>query len=55
MAFIETDPIRSKIVNDNMILEQLNAFIYLGCNILYQEEKDEYSKFTKSLNTRAFK
>jgi hypothetical protein len=55
MAFIETDPIRSKIVIDNMMIEQLNTFTYLGCNILYQEEKDGYSKFTKSLNTWAFK
>jgi transposase len=27
--------------------EQVNTFIYLGCNISYQEEKDIYSKITK--------
>jgi glutaminase len=35
MAFKGTEPIRSKIVIDNMILEQVNTFIYLGCNITY--------------------
>jgi hypothetical protein len=40
MAFKGTEPVRSKIVTDNMILEQMNTFTYLGCNISYQEEKD---------------
>jgi hypothetical protein len=48
MAFKGTEPIRSKTVI-NMILEQVNTFTYLGCNILYQKEKDKDSKITKSL------
>jgi hypothetical protein len=39
MAVKGTEPIRSKIVIDSMILEQVNTFTYLGCNISYQEEK----------------
>jgi hypothetical protein len=38
-------PIRSKVVVDNM--EQVNMFIYLGCKISYQEEKDITSKISK--------
>jgi hypothetical protein len=49
MAFKGTEPIRSKIVIDNMILEQVNTFIYLGCNISYQEEKDIHSRITTFL------
>jgi hypothetical protein len=45
MAFNGTEPIRSKIVIDN-ILEQVNTFTYLCCNISYQEEKDIHSKIT---------
>jgi hypothetical protein len=33
MAVKGPEPIRSKIVTDNMILEQVNTFTYLGCNI----------------------
>jgi hypothetical protein len=33
MAVEGTEPIRSKIVTDNMILEQVNTFTYLGCNV----------------------
>jgi hypothetical protein len=43
-----TEPIRSKIVIDK-ILEQVNTFTYLGCNILYQKEKDIHSKITTFL------
>jgi hypothetical protein len=49
MAFKGTESIRSKTVIDNMILEQVNTFTYLGCNISYQEEKDIHSKITKNL------
>jgi hypothetical protein len=51
MAFKGTEPVRSKIVIDNMILEQVNTFTYLGCNISYQEDKDIHSKITKFLQT----
>jgi hypothetical protein len=49
MAFKGTEPIRSKIVIDNRILEQVNTFIYLGCNISYPEEKYINSKITNFL------
>jgi hypothetical protein len=49
LAFKGTEPVRSKIVIDNMILEQVNTFTYLGCNISYQEERDIHSKITKFL------
>jgi hypothetical protein len=49
VAFKGTEPIRSKIVIDNRILEQVNTFTYLGCYISYQEEKDIHSKITKFL------
>jgi hypothetical protein len=48
MALKGTEPIRSKIVIDK-ILEQVNTFTYLGCNILYQKEKDIHSKITTFL------
>jgi hypothetical protein len=38
MAFKGAEPIRSKIVIDNRILEQMNTFTHLGCSISYQEE-----------------
>jgi hypothetical protein len=40
MEFEAQVPIRSKIVIDNSILEQVNTFTYLGCKILYEEEYD---------------
>jgi hypothetical protein len=49
MAFKGAEPIRNKIVIDNMILEQVNIFTHLGCNISYQEQKDIHSKTTKYL------
>jgi uncharacterized membrane protein YgaE (UPF0421/DUF939 family) len=44
-----TEPIRSKIVTDNMILEHLNTFTHLVSNTSYQEEKDIHSKITNIL------
>jgi hypothetical protein len=32
-----------------MILEQVNTYTYLGCNISYQEEKYTHVKITKFL------
>jgi hypothetical protein len=32
-----------------MILEHVNTFTYMGCNITYQEEKDIHPKITKFL------
>jgi len=42
--------VRSKIVinnNNNNIIEQINTFIYLGCCISYQNEKDVTVKISK--------
>jgi hypothetical protein len=44
-----TDPVRSKIVINNNITEQVNTFSYLGCSISYQHEKDITYKVTKFL------
>ena len=49
MAFEGPDPIKSKIVIDNKIIEQVNTFNYLG-NLSYEGEKDISNKlnnFTK--------
>ena len=50
MAFKGPDPIRSKIVIDSKIIEQVNTFNYLGNLISYEGEKDISNKlnnFTK--------
>jgi hypothetical protein len=49
MAFIGTEPIRSKTVINNWILGKVNTFTYLGCYILYEGEKSVHSKITKCL------
>jgi hypothetical protein len=38
MAFKGPDPVRTKIVTDNKILEQVSSFNYLG-NMIYHEKK----------------
>ena len=38
MAFRGRDPVRTKIVIDNKIIEQLNSFNYLGNMISYEKE-----------------
>jgi len=40
MAFRGLDPVRTKIVIDNKIIEQLNSFKYLGNMIFYEKELD---------------
>ena len=37
MAFIGRDPVRTKIVIDNKIIEQVNSFNYLGNMISYEK------------------
>jgi hypothetical protein len=49
MAFLEQQPVRSKIVIENKILEQVNMFNYLGCHVSYEVEKDIQDKITKFL------
>ena len=40
MAFKGRDPVRTKIVIDNKIIEQVNMFNYLGNMISYEKELD---------------
>ena len=40
MAFRGRDPVRTKIVIDNEIIEQVNSFNYLGNMISYEKELD---------------
>ena len=56
MAFRGRDPVRTKIVIDNKIIEQVNLFNYLGNMISYEKELDidnklhNYLKITGILN-----
>jgi len=56
MAFRGRDPVRTKIVIDNKIIEQVNSFNYLGSMISYEKELDidnklhNYLKITGILN-----
>ena len=47
MAFKGRDPVRSKIVIDNKIIEQVNLFNCLGNMISYEGELDIDSKLNK--------
>jgi hypothetical protein len=55
MAFKRRDPVRTKIVIDNKIIEQVNSFNCLG-NISYEKELDidnklhNYLKITDIIN-----
>ena len=40
MAFKRRDPVRTKIVIDNKIIEHVNAYNYLGNMISYEKEQD---------------
>jgi hypothetical protein len=44
MAFKERDPVRTEIVIDNKIIEQVNSFNNLGNMIFYGKELDIDSK-----------
>jgi len=44
MAFKGRDPVRTKIVIDNKIIEQVNSFNYLGNMISYEKELDSDNK-----------
>jgi hypothetical protein len=48
-GFIGTDHLRTKIIVKDETLEQVNQFIYLGCNIPYQFSNDVESKLAKFL------
>ena len=56
MAFKGQDPVRTKIVIDNKIIEKVNSFNYVGNMISYEKELDidnklhTYLKITGILN-----
>jgi len=50
MVFKGRDTVRSKIVINNNIIEQINTFSYPGCSISYQSEKDVTGKISKFLH-----
>ena len=49
MAFKGRDPLRTKIVIDNKIIEQVNSFNYLGIMISYEKELDIGNKLHNDL------
>jgi hypothetical protein len=46
MALGGKEQIRSMICISNMVMEQVNTFNYLGCNIFYEGRKDLNMKIT---------
>ena len=56
MAFKGRNPVRTKIVIDNKIIEQVNSFNHLGSMISYVKELDIDNKITQLFeNCRYFK
>jgi hypothetical protein len=51
MPFVGQGSIRSKIITDNTMLEQVNAFTYLEYKLSYDEEKDIALKINKFLHS----
>jgi hypothetical protein len=51
MAFLEQDPIRSRIIINNKCLVQLSNFNYLGCDVLHEEEKNILLRISRYLHT----
>jgi hypothetical protein len=54
LAFKERDPIRSRIVIDNKIIEEVNSFNYLGNLISYENEMDIDNKLNNYLRVTGF-
>ena len=52
MAFRGRDPVRTKIIRDNKIIEQVNLFNYLGNMISYEKELDIDNKLHNYLKSR---
>jgi len=50
ISFEGRDPVRSKIVTDNKIIEKVNFFNYLGNLISYEKEVDLDNKLNNYLN-----
>jgi hypothetical protein len=48
-GFVGTDHLRTKIIINDEILEQVNQFNYLGCSISYQYSNDVEFKLAKFL------
>jgi hypothetical protein len=55
VTFKERDPIGSKIIIDNSIIEQVNFFNYLGNLISYENEVDIDNKLNNYLETTGIK
>ena len=54
IGFVGTDHLRTKIIINDEILEQVNQFIYLSCSISYQCSNDvefRLSKFLQLIGT----
>jgi hypothetical protein len=49
MAVKVRDPVRSKIVINNSVIEQINTFSYPGCCISYKNERAITGKISKFL------
>jgi hypothetical protein len=49
IEFCGPEPIRSKIIIDNKIIQQINVFNYLQCSFSYEGEKDIDVKISKFL------
>jgi len=50
VAFKGRDPVRTKIVIDNKIIEQINSFNYLRTLITYEKEMDIYKILNEYLS-----
>jgi len=53
MAFKGRDPVWTKIIIDNKIIEQVNSFNYLGNMISYEKELNIYNKLHNYLKITA--
>jgi hypothetical protein len=47
MEFCGKRPVRSKLILDNQLVEQVSKFNYLGCQLSYQGEPDVSHKLEK--------
>jgi hypothetical protein len=47
MEFCGKRPVRSKLILDNQLVEQVSKFNYLGCRLSYQGEADVSHKLEK--------
>jgi transcription initiation factor TFIIIB Brf1 subunit/transcription initiation factor TFIIB len=54
VAFKGRDPVRTKIVTDKKIIEQIKSFNYLGNLVPYERELDIDNKLNKHLKLQLF-